>query len=452
MNSTGGPSIKATLRYGAPGTPGATSTQGGSATSPLVGGTNVSESLINLGETMDASASMPRESVGSAAASPMTTKGGRSTVLPRRKVQGAAVSEEHPRFERVRLLGEGGMGLVELVRDNDIRRTVAVKRLHADGQSEEALLRFADEVRIVGQLEHPSIVPVYDVGRDDSGEVYLVMKHLSGETMEQIIAKLAAGDPAVKAQYSVQYRMHVFLGVLDAIRYAHARGVIHRDLKPANIMIGPYGEVTVLDWGIAKPIRREASPEGTAQPLASTLVDSHDKRLQETQLGSLAGTPLYMSPEQAAGRNDELDERSDVYSLSVVLYEWLTLEHPLKDKKTITEVLAAIISGEQDPKKLGGQALMGGVPAEWVRLVLKGLARDREQRYQSVAELESAMKDVLEGRVRVQCHVTLLKRSTFEVFRWIDKHPVVYTIAFALTVAAGLAGIAYGGYRLLHAL
>jgi serine/threonine protein kinase len=448
MGAAGGPPLKATLRFGAPVE---SSSEGISALgATLQGGVAPPVSAVDLGDTVDAPASASGAGAGGQAAMTATT-GGRSTVLPRRRTQGAAIAEERPRFERVRLLGEGGMGLVELARDNDIRRTVAVKRLHADARSEEALLRFADEVRIIGQLEHPSIVPVYDVGRDDSGEVYLVMKHLSGETMEQIIEKLRAGDPACTAQYSIDFRVHVFLGVLDAMRYAHARGVIHRDIKPANIMIGPYGEVTVLDWGIAKPIHRKAA-EGGAQPLERTLVDTHDKRLQETQLGSLAGTPLYMSPEQAAGRNDELDERSDLYSLCVVLYEWLSLEHPLKDKKTVTEVLAAIISGEPSVRTLGGRALQAGVPAELVHVMMDGLARGRDQRLKSVAELEGALKSVLDGRVAVRCHVTLTKRTLYEVIAWIDAHPGVYTILFTLVALSLLAALGLGGYRLVHPL
>ncbi len=342
------------------------------------------------------------------------------------------------------------MGEVELARDNDIRRTVAVKRLNSDATSEAALLRFADEIRVVGQLEHPGIVPIYDVGRDDAGQVYLVMKHLHGETMEDVIAKLHAGDLAYRARFSLEYRVHLFLGVLDAVRYAHARGILHRDIKPANIQIGPYGEVTVMDWGIAKPIERKG--EASAEPLGRTLLESHDRRLLQTQLGSLAGTPLYMSPEQAAGRNGDLDERSDVYSLCVLFYEWLVLEHPLRDKNTITEVLAAIISEEYTKRALFEPAHAASVPMEYVWIVVRGLARDRERRFQSVTELEDAIKRVMDGHIRVQCHVTFGKRAASGFSNWIDRHPLVYTALFA-TVALGLvSALLFGLWRALHAL
>jgi serine/threonine-protein kinase len=445
-------SIKATLQHGSPvrnAGPSVTGTLVGLAPTPAT----VPEppvSVIDLGETVDAASSSPSLAASARPANPGSTAAGRTTVLPRRRGAGPMTAEEErQRFERVRVLGEGGMGLVELVRDNDIRRTVAVKRMHAEVQSEEALLRFADEVRIVGQLEHPAIVPVYDVGRDESGQVYLVMKHLHGETMEQVIEKLRAGDREYEARYSFEQRVHIFLGVLDAIRYAHARGVIHRDLKPANIMIGPFGEVTVLDWGIAKPIKSGQSEAAEAKPLERTLLDTHDKRLQETQLGSLAGTPLYMSPEQAAGRNGELDERSDVYSLCVVFYEWLTLEHPLKDKQTITEVLAAIISGEVEPQ-LFQRALLAGVPAEWIHVVLKGLVRDRDRRFETVAKLEDAVKAALDGRILIECHVTFTKRVLRGLLHWIDRHPLAYTILFSLTGLSLVGGVAFGVYRLLH--
>jgi eukaryotic-like serine/threonine-protein kinase len=382
-----------------------------------------------------------------------TAAGGRTTVLPRRKKtddQVNLVAEQRPRFDRVRTLGEGAMGQVELARDNDIRRTVAVKRMHTSEASAAALLRFADEVRVVGQLEHPGIVPVYDVGRDDDGQVYLVMKHLDGETMESVIEQLRAGDAAYVQRFSFEQRIHLFLGVLDAIRYAHARGILHRDLKPANIMIGRYGEVTVMDWGIAKPIAPSQPSGAPAEALGRTLIESHDQRLLETQLGSLAGTPLYMSPEQAAGRNDELDGRSDVYALAVVLYEWLVLEHPLIGRTTVTEVLAAIITQDFELAEMNDRARIAGVPLEYMYVVAEAMARDREARTPSVAAMEAQLKRILDGHVPIRCHVTLAKRAANGFTHWVDRHVKLYSLMFAAGMLGALGSIGYGLYRLVR--
>jgi serine/threonine-protein kinase len=435
----------------------------------LVGGIAGAESLSAVGSAtgtvrgvgplapVDVGATLLQDEVASESLAPSkaTSSGGRTTVLPRRKKaadQLKLVAEQRARFDRVRTLGEGAMGQVELARDNDIRRTVAVKRMHEGNASAAALLRFADEVRVVGQLEHPSIVPIYDVGRDDDGQVYLVMKHLEGETMEDVIERLRAGDPEYVERFSIEHRVHLFLGVLDAIRYAHARGILHRDLKPANIMIGPYGEVTVMDWGIAKPIAPSQAGGASKEALERTLLESHDQRMLETQLGSLAGTPLYMSPEQAAGRNDELDERSDVYALAVVLYEWLVLEHPLADKGTVTEVLAAIISQDFKLGSLFERARTLGVPMEYIYVVTRALARDRDERTRSVTELEAGLKRILDGHIQVRCHVTLAKSAANGFAHWVDRHMQLYTMIFAALVLSALGGGGYALYQLVRSL
>jgi eukaryotic-like serine/threonine-protein kinase len=384
-----------------------------------------------------------------------TAAGGRTTVLPRRKKSDhelKLVAEQRPRFDRVRTLGEGAMGQVELARDNDIRRTVAVKRMHTVEATPAALLRFADEVRVVGQLEHPSIVPIYDVGRDEDGQVYLVMKHLDGETMEEVIERLRSRDPEYVERFTIEQRVHLFLSVLDAIRYAHARGILHRDLKPANIMIGPYGEVTVMDWGIAKPIAPSQASGPSIEALQRTLIESHDQRLLQTQLGSLAGTPLYMSPEQAAGRNDELDERSDVYALAVVFYEWLVLEHMLAGKGTVTEVLASIITQDFKLNDLFVRPREVGVPMEYIHVVVRALARDRAERTPSVAAMEGELKRILDGHIRIQCHVTLAKSVANGFAHWVDRHMGLYTLLFAGAALSVVGGVGYGLFRLIAAL
>jgi serine/threonine protein kinase len=404
---------------------------------------------------LDGTFAVPEDSVPPPERASGVTTAGRTTVLPRRKLAGSAKPdglEQRARFDRIRVLGQGAMGEVELARDNDIRRTVAVKRiLGGDTPTAPALLRFADEVRVVGQLEHPGIVPVYDVGRDENGQVYLVMKHLNGETMEDIIDKLRAGNAEYRDRFSAEYRVHLFLGVLDAVRYAHARGILHRDLKPANIQIGPYGEVTVMDWGIAKPFRR-AEGSSEVEPLERTMVESHGHRLMQTHLDSLAGTPLYMSPEQAAGRNDDLDDRSDVYALCVLLYEWLVCQHPMKGKSTLVEVLATIISQDYDVGDLFKRATEAHVPVEYVYVLVKGLARDRDQRYQSVAELEHALNRARDGWIPVRCHVTLGKHVAHGFAHWIDRHKSLYTGLFYFTAVVLSGALSLAVWRGLRAL
>ena len=182
----------------------------------------------------------------------------RSTVLPRVEMVGSTptlVTRGKPRYEHMRRLGEGGLGEVLGARDNDIDRDVAVKRLRPDVTSAAMVARFVEEVRTIGRLEHPNIVPIHDVGVDERGEYYFVMKYVDGETLESVIEKLAAGDPAYHAQYGVERRVQIVVALLEALAFAHKKGIVHRDIKPANVMIGAYGEVVLMDWGIAKQLR-----------------------------------------------------------------------------------------------------------------------------------------------------------------------------------------------------
>jgi serine/threonine-protein kinase len=364
------------------------------------------------------------------AASPRATVDGqlRTTVLPRRAptAERPAIGNER-RFEVVQVLGAGGMGEVALAEDRDIQRKVALKRMHADARNGETLHRFAEEVRIIGQLEHPNITPVHDVGIDESGQHYFVMKFVDGETLETIIAKLKSGEAGYAERYSIEARIDIFLGILHAIRYAHARGIVHRDLKPANIMVGRYGEVTVVDWGIARKL--DAAPEAP---------------------GELAGTPMYMSPEQAGGA--PVDQRTDLYSLCLVLLEMLTLSHPLAGKASTEAVLATLVTDGVEAGLTHVKLLLvaAGAPNDFAALISRGLQHDRAKRFASIDELEQAVRDVREGRVPVSCHITFSKRAVATLARFIDRRPWVYT-ALAVTTLASVLGLAGVGIaHLLH--
>ncbi len=331
-----------------------------------------------------------------------------------------------PRYETLDRLGEGGMGEVVKAIDNDIGRTVAVKRLRADLTHPELSARVVEEVRTVGQLEHPNIVPIHDAGHDEQG-FYFVMKHVEGESMEAVIARLAKGDRAAHQRWTPERRMEVFRKVLEALRYAHQKGVVHRDIKPANILLGPMGEVFVLDWGIARRAREPgAAAPGGATPATSAL---------QTQLGAIIGTPHYMSPEQARG--EVVDARSDLYSLCLAMWEFMTLAHPLAHLSNPAQVLTAVQTMKVPHASFTRSPHQRLVPMDIGWALHKGLAKDPAQRYQSADEALSRLDERAEGKVPVQCHVTFAKRSTFELMSFVQHHP---TLSPALLLAA-LAGL-----------
>jgi serine/threonine protein kinase len=363
----------------------------------------------------------------------VTTPGSpaRSTVLPRVEWNGPTPevkpSGRH-RFEELGLLGEGGMGEVVLAKDHDIERTVALKRLPVTDLGR--VLRFVEEIRTIGQLEHPNIVPVHDVGVDAAGRYYFVMKHLQGETLESIITRLAVGDAKAHARFSMPVRVQIMLGVMHALGYAHQQGFIHRDLKPANIMVGPYGEVTVMDWGLAKRIR---TPERQTGDDAATS-GPRDGTVLQTQLGTVMGTPFYMSPEQARGAHDQLDERSDLYALAVVFHEFLHLEHYLKGRNDLPSVLEGVntVSPAYHVATLKGPQYQ--VPAELDWFLERAMRKDPKDRWQSIAEMEGELQRILRGECRVQCQRTLIKRSLGELQRLVDQRPMLLIM---LTTAIG---------------
>jgi serine/threonine protein kinase len=214
------------------------------------------------------------------------------------------------RYEIVERIGAGGMGTVYLARDRELERDVALKVLRTPESTPEGTARMLREARILARLEHPGIVPVHDVGTLADGRVFYVMKRVRGEPLDRV----ASTRP------SIPEIVRIVRQVCEAVAFAHQAGVVHRDLKPQNVMLGAFGEVLVVDWGIAKSHNTEftrlPSPPGSTTPAAD-----------RTQSGAVMGTPGYMAPEQAGGAA-AVDARSDVFGIGGILQFLLTGEHP----------------------------------------------------------------------------------------------------------------------------
>lgn len=366
------------------------------------------------------------------------------SVLPRLEFVGDAmhlVRHAGPRYAPVRSLGRGGMGEVALVEDRDIGRPVALKRLLPEGLSPGVVARFVDEIRTIGRLEHPNIVPIHDVGVDEDGRYFFVMKYVDGETLESVIERLKALDPATVARYSVPMRVQIFESLLLALKYAHSHGVLHRDLKPANVMVGRYGEVVLMDWGVATTVNRAGVAAGGAGPLPDS--GAFISRLSETHAGSLVGTPHYMSPEQTRGAKGKLDHRSDLYSACVLFHELLNLTHRHDDKATLMAVLMGVNTAEApSPSTMftPHPAQPDGVNIAYAHFLRRGLQRDPDKRWQSAGEMIDELDQIRAGRCRVQCPCSLTKRAAGEVGLFIDRHPL-RAFTGALLGALGLVGM-----------
>jgi serine/threonine-protein kinase len=257
---------------------------------------------------------------------------------------------------------------------------------------------------------------------------------MRGETMESIIAKLRAGDRDAHAKYPFTVRAQIFLGVLHAVDYAHREGYLHRDLKPANIMVGPFCEVTVLDWGLARRVTaKDADQAQPASPRTGTAL--------ETQLGMVMGTPLYMSPEQVRGAHDQLDQRSDVYSLAVLFHEFLYLDHYLAGRDSIPDVLDGVLLVSPSVFDVKVHPTQPRVPAELGWYVVKGMSKEPAQRFQTVGEMIDVLQKILRGEFNVQCAQTFAKRLLRELSCAVDTSPVGTIVAMGVIGSLALGGL-----------
>jgi serine/threonine protein kinase len=266
------------------------------------------------------------------------------------------------KYTFVKELGRGGMGVVCLAEDRELDRLVAIKVLNTPETTEDLRNRMVREAQIIARLEHPGIVPVHDVGTLPDGRIYYAMKYVRGSRLDEYAAQ---GAP-------LRDRLRKFQAVCDAVAFAHAHGVIHRDLKPQNIMIGSFGEVLVLDWGVAAI--RDSPCES---------------------VGTVVGTQNYMSPEQARGEVDQLDERADVYSLGAVLHSLL------KDQPKVSKAAKAICS--------------------------KAMAEAKDNRYSTASDLSADVGRLLDAEP-----VSAYRENAFErVSRWVGKNRFLVLLVLA---------------------
>ncbi len=289
----------------------------------------------------------------------------------------ATTSDTPARFARYRpggVIGRGGMGEVVSARDEQIGRSVAIKRMRGHDAPPEAVARFLREARIQGRLEHPAIVPVHEL-HDTGDEPFFVMKQLAGTTLADVIAERPRN-----------VLLRAFVEVCLAIEFAHTRGVIHRDLKPANIMLGDFGEVYVLDWGIARVAGEEA--------LRSNFADVDTLEGGATEAGTVLGTPGYMSPEQIRGDAD-LDGRSDVYALGCILFEILAGK-PLHPRGQ-AGLASALVGSDERPSR------HADVPPELDAVCVTATAVAREARFASARALADAVQRYLDATATSRC-------------------------------------------------
>jgi serine/threonine protein kinase len=301
------------------------------------------------------------------------------------------------RYRLVQRIGSGGMGAVYLSEDCILGRRVALKILDLPDDSGDLAARLLREANILARLEHPGIVPVHDAGTLSDGRVFYAMKFVEGQRLDRMMEQASP----------LPDRLRIFQRICDAVAFAHARGILHRDLKPENIMVGSFGEVLVMDWGIAKILR---DPEGATPGAGSEVGDAVTAAPVKTAHGTILGTPGYMAPEQARGEIETLNERADIYSLGAVL-QFLLAGPSLEAEQLSTHH-------------------MSSVARPLAAIARKAMAADAGNRYASAAGLGEDIAHYLDG-----LPVSAYPENIFrKLVRWSSRHRLAIVLVITYLI------------------
>jgi tRNA A-37 threonylcarbamoyl transferase component Bud32 len=320
---------------------------------------------------------------------------------------------------------QGGQGEVYVARDEELNRPVALKRIQDRHRANPDIRRrFLREAEINGRLEHPGIVPVYGLGRDADGQPFYAMRLIQGQSLQEAIAKFHTG--AGERALAFRKLLGHFVAVCNAAAYAHSRGVIHRDIKPANVMLGPYGETLLIDWGMAKAVGRP--PEVREQSLEETLAPRTEPGDADTAFGAVAGTPAFMSPEQAAGRTEAIGTWSDIYGLGATLYAVLTGTAPAEGK--LFSILERVQAGQVPPPR----AVKPNVPPALDAVCRKAMAPRRADRYPTPQALAGDVERWLADEPATAWREPRRVRAR----RWVQRHRTLAAVTAAAILFVAL--------------
>ena len=321
------------------------------------------------------------------------------------------------RYRLIERVGSGGMGTVYLAEDSVLGRRVALKIIDLPELRADLSARLLREAQILARLEHPGIVPVHDAGTLADGRVFYAMKFVEGERLD-ILAKRIEAIPD---------RLRIFQRICEAVAFAHAHGILHRDLKPENIMVGPFGEVLVMDWGVAKILREDSGPRENHAgiPTESSHSAPTETKPLKTAHGTVLGTAGYMAPEQARGEIDGLDERADIYSLGAILRFLLSGKQP----KAGEEERLNRLNNESAPLAAAGSA-----PKAVAAISQKAMAEDRASRYASVSDVANDVARYLDGSP-----VSAYPENVFQkAGRWATRYRVAIGLVLAYLIVRAL--------------